>query len=92
MKIEDFFNIQEEYQKAESLRILKELISTEKIKTPVLICNRKNKHILKQIIPNSYILATDLAEEKVYMVTDETIADNIREMLKYDTIGIDLST
>lgn len=75
----------EEFAKEEDKRCFNDLLSQGKIKKPVLICNRKNKALLKAIMPNSYILATDLCEDKVYMVTDETIADGIREELKYES-------
>lgn len=73
----------DEYSKAilemEDNRLYKEMLEKEQIERAVLICNRENKFELKGVCPNLCILGTDLCDDKVYMVTDRTIADNIRE-------------
>lgn len=54
-----------------------------KLQSPVIICSRKIGRKLKVFMPNICVLATDLCEDdKAYMVTDETIADNIRQYLR----------
>lgn len=60
------------------------MLENGQIESAVLICNRENKFRLKGVCPNLCILGTDLCDDKVYMVTDRTIADNIREMLKWE--------
>lgn len=68
---------------AEDLRILNDMIATEKIVEPVLITSRHTRHIIESVLPNMFcILSTDLlTDDKVYMVCDRAIADNIRKSL-----------
>lgn len=74
----------EEMVKAEEERIFNEMKDKDQIDKPVLICSRKIKHQIESMLPNKFcMLATDLCEDdKVYMVTDKRVADNIRNMLK----------
>lgn len=69
----------------ESKRIYNEMLMKEQIETAVIICNRENKHRLKGLFPNLCVLGTDLCDDKIYMVTDKTIAENIRENLKWES-------
>ena len=57
-----------------------------KVVEPVLICNRGNKFMLHQIFRGMdlCIYGTDLCDNKIYMVTDKELAENIREGLKYE--------
>ena len=68
----------------ESKRIYNEMLMKEQIAKVVIICNRENKFKLKSVFPNLCVLGTDLCDEKIYMVTDREIADNIREELKWE--------
>lgn len=68
----------------EDRRIFNEMLEREQIETAVIICNRENKFKLKGVCPNLCILGTDKCDEKIYMVTDKKIADNIRDMLKWE--------
>ena len=79
----DLFDaISEAVQKAEDARKFKELKDTKAIEDAVLICNRDNKFKLKSAFPNLCILGTDACDDKVYMVLDKEIAENIRTNLK----------
>ena len=68
----------------ENKRIYNEMLMKEQIETAVIICNRENKHRLKELFPNLCVLGTNHCDDKIYMVTDKTIADNIRESLKWE--------
>lgn len=68
----------------EDKRIYNEMLEKEQIESAVLICNRENKFKLKSIFPNLCVLGTDLCDEKIYMVTDKKIAENIKDMLKWE--------
>ena len=68
----------------EDKRIYNEMLEKEQIESAVLICNRENELKLKDIFPNLCILGTNLCDEKVYMVTDKRIAENIRDMMKWE--------
>ena len=62
-----------------------EMKVNRQIDSPVLICNRETRRMIEKALPNMFcILATDLCEkDKVYMVTDKAIADNIRQSLNW---------
>lgn len=68
----------------EDKRIYNEMLMKEQIETAVIVCNRENKHRLKGLFPNLCVLGTDHCDDKIYMITDKTIADNIRESLKWE--------
>ena len=68
----------------EDARVYNEMLMKEQIERAVIICNRENKHKLKSVFPDLCILGTDHCDDKIYMVTDKTIAENIREMLKLE--------
>lgn len=68
----------------EDKRIYNEMLMKEQIEAAVIICNRENKHRLKALFPNLCVLGTDHCDDKIYMVTDKTIAENIRESLKWE--------
>lgn len=68
----------------EDKRRYNEMLMKEQIEAAVIICNRENKHRLKGLFPNLCVLGTDHCDDKIYMVTDKTIADNIRESLKWE--------
>ena len=76
--------IYEEMSKAEDERIFNEMKDKGQIDKPVLICSRKIKYQIESMLPNKFcMLATDLCEDdKVYMVTDKRVADNIRNIVK----------
>lgn len=69
-------------QKMEDLRRFEELRTQEAIRNAVIVCNRENKWKLKQAIPELCVLGTDVCDEKIYMVTDKELAENIRRMIK----------
>ena len=68
----------------EDKRIYNEMLMKEQMETAVIICNRENKHKLKSMFPSLCVLGTDHCDEKIYMVTDKEIAENIRECLKWE--------
>lgn len=68
----------------EDKRIYNEMLMKGQIEAAVIICNRENKYKLKSLFPGLCVLGTDLCDEKLYMVTDKTIAENIRENLKWE--------
>ena len=72
---------------SEEKRVFEELKEKSKIVKPVLICSKKIKYLLNVMFPNYFcILATNVCEaDKVYMVTDNELADNIRESLKWES-------
>jgi len=77
-------NISKAIAEMEDKRIYNEMLLKEQIETAVIVCNSENKHKLKSIFPKLCVLGTNLCDDKIYMVTDKTIADNIRELLKWE--------
>ena len=73
-----------EYLENENKRLFNEMLEKEQIEPAVVICNRENKFKLKGVCPNLCILGTDICDNKIYMVIDKTIAENIRECLKWE--------
>ena len=69
-------------QKMEDLRRYEELRTQEAIRNAVIVCNRENKWKLKQAIPELCVLGTDVCDDKIYMVTDKELAENIRRGIK----------
>lgn len=69
-------------QKMEDLRRFEELRIQEAIRNAVLICNRENKFKLKQAIPELCVLETDFCDNKIYMITDKELAENVRGMIR----------
>ena len=60
----------------------------KQIEEAVFMCSCKTKYELQTAFPqyNFCILATDICEDgKLYMVTDETLANNIRRALSKET-------
>lgn len=76
--------ISKKFAEAESKRIYNEMLEKEQIESAVIFCNRENKFKLKSIFPNLCVLGTDLCDGKIYMVTDKKIAENIKDMLKWE--------
>ena len=74
-----------EQAKAHDRLLFEEMKNNKQIEPPVLICNREIKYVIESALPKMFcILATDLCEkDKVYMVTDKAIADNIRRNLNW---------
>ena len=64
-----------------------EMKDKQQVESAVIICNRENKIKLKSAMPNLCVFGTDLCDEKIYMVTDRTIANNIRENLRHETFN-----
>ena len=75
-------DILEAVQKMEDLRKFEELRKAEAIRNAVIICNRENKYKIKQAIPDLCVLGTDVCDDKVYMVTNKELAENIRQNLR----------
>ena len=73
-----------EQAKAQDRLLFEEMKEKGQITEPVLICNREIRYQIESVFPNRFcILASDLCDDKVYMVTDRAIADNIRQNLKW---------
>lgn len=70
-------------------RLFNEMKDKQQIVSPVLICNRETKHVIESALPNMFcIIATEFCEkDKVYMVNDKTLADNIRQSLNWMNRG-----
>lgn len=82
--LEDIYNLTREQVKAEYKMIFSDMILNKYIEEPVLICNRETRDIIERELPHRFcILANDLCENKVYMVTDRELADNIRQNLNW---------
>lgn len=75
-------DILEAVQKMEDFRRFEEMRTKEVIRRAVIICNRENKYKIKQAIPELCVLGTDVCDDKVYMVTDKELAENIRRGIK----------
>ena len=75
-------DILEAMQKLEDMRRFEELRTQEAIRKAVLICNRENKFKIKQAIPELCVLGTDVCDDKVYMIMDKELAENIRRTVK----------
>ena len=63
---------------------IKELEFKKQIEEAVFICNRHTKYIIQTALPqyDFYIVGNDACEDdKLYMITDKTLADNIRQNL-----------
>lgn len=73
-----------EQAKAHDRLLFEEMKAKEQIIKPVLICSRKIKHQIESALPGMFcILGTDLCEDdKVFMVTDKTLAGTIRQNLR----------
>ena len=73
-----------EQAKAQDKLLFDEMKANYQISEPVLICNRETKRLIENELPNRFcILATDLCGDKVFMITDKIIAENIRQNLRY---------
>ena len=71
------------YIEQENKRVFEELRSAKRITEAVLICNKENAYKIKGRLPNVYILVTELCDkDKIYMVTDEILADNIKANMR----------
>ena len=78
-----------EQAKAQDRLLFEEMKNNKQIESPVLICNREMKYMIERALPKMFcILATDLCEkDKVYMVTDKELANNIRQNLNWVNRG-----
>ena len=74
----------------EELRTFKDMKAKGQLSEAVLICSRKTKFVIQTSLPqyDFDIIGTDLCEDdKLYMVTDKTIAEKIRQNMKYLKMG-----
>lgn len=63
---------------------LEDIIINKQIEEPVLICNKKTRDIIESALPHRFcILASDLCNDSVFMVTDRILANNIRQNLNW---------
>ena len=75
-------DIIEAVNRAEEIKRFQELKEKQMIKDVVLICNRENKYKINCAIPDICILGTDVCDDKIYMVMDKELAENIRRVVK----------
>ena len=65
---------------------IKELKFKEQIEEAVFICNHHMKYMIQTALPqyDFCIVGNDACEDdKLYMITDKTLADNIRQNLNF---------
>jgi len=75
-------DIIEAVNRAKEIERFQELKEKQMIQDVVLICNRENKYKINCAIPDICIFGTDACDDKVYMVTDKELAENIRKVVK----------
>ena len=81
---DDFWDkICKEVAKSQDRLLFNEMKEKAQITKPVLICCRDMKYQIMKAFPGMFdILGTDVCEpDKVYIVTDKELANNIRKIL-----------
>lgn len=74
----------EELARMEEERTFQEMKLKKQIEEAVFICSRHMKYVIQTALPqyDFYILAIDVCEDdKLYMITDKELANNIRQNL-----------